>query len=276
MALVHHEALPARRRAPVDRADSVAGYEVADVRVLDPSPFVRATSLPASAWVRRGRWTVTGLGYALRRRRSSKPASHVTSRSASRARTSTRPTSNTPQRAHRRQARLRLSPARRRSACASEPSATSMPRGRRRRTSSRSIVRSVRTATTASTTAPSSVRSCARSTATELRLACDARAGARSRANGAATTASSGRRRARAAPGPTVARRVAEEAAGWRSASRVRRRRDVLGARRRNGVSSTSRGRPRTRRAEPRARAEGRGGVQARAPRVALTSSGRT
>ena len=46
VALVHDEALPARRRAPVDRADAVARDEVADVRVLDPVAL-RARDLAA-------------------------------------------------------------------------------------------------------------------------------------------------------------------------------------------------------------------------------------
>ncbi len=114
-----------------------------------PSPFVRATSLPASACVSSGarsRWIVSGLGYALRRCVCSKRASQVTSRSASRARMSTRPRSKTPQRAQRRPTcSSRVSSARRRSACACEPSTTSTARGSRRRSSSRSIARSVST-----------------------------------------------------------------------------------------------------------------------------------
>src|SRR6185312_2688913 len=35
MALVHHQPLPTGRRPPVDRADAVAGDEVANVRVFD-------------------------------------------------------------------------------------------------------------------------------------------------------------------------------------------------------------------------------------------------
>ena len=237
MTLVHDEALPPGRRAPVDRADAVARNEVADIGVLDALAF-RARDLAACERLRLERCEEALNGYRARIRlealkilEASLPrdeSKHVTSPNVD-----VTDVEHPPARAP--QAEVELT-----TLAGSEAQRVCVraigdlhASGRRRRSSSRSIVRSVRTAKTVSTTAPSSVRSCARSTSTERRGSRAVRVPiARRSANGAAATASSGRRTASAPTSPSGGeRRVAEK-------SRARGPRHACGA----AATSSARG----------------------------------